>query len=41
MNAFEKSESIKASLRQGFQDGSSKMGTVKNYAQKSMQALCE
>ena len=31
MNAFEKSESIKASLRQGFQDGSSKMATRKCY----------
>lgn len=31
MNAFEKSESIKASLRQGFQDGSSKMAKRKCY----------
>lgn len=31
MNAFEKSESIKASLRQGFQDGSSKMARRKCY----------
>lgn len=31
MNAFEKSESIKASLRQGFQDGSSKMAKRKSY----------
>lgn len=31
MNAFEKSESIKASLRQGFQDGSSKMTKRKCY----------
>lgn len=31
MNAFEKSESIKASLRQGFQDGSSKMAKRKWY----------
>ena len=31
MNAFEKSESIKTSLRQGFQDGSSKMAKRKCY----------
>lgn len=31
MNAFEKSESIKISLRQGFQDGSSKMARRKCY----------
>ena len=31
MNAFEKSESIKTSLRQGFQDGSSKMARRKCY----------
>ena len=31
MNAFGKSESIKASLRQGFQDGSSKMAKRKCY----------
>ena len=31
MNAFEKSESIKASLRQGFQDGSSKLAKRKCY----------
>lgn len=31
MNAFEKSESIKAGLRQGFQDGSSKMARRRCY----------
>ncbi len=31
MNTFEKSESIKAGLRQGFQDGSSKMAKRKCY----------
>ena len=31
MNTFEKSESIKTSLRQGFQDGSSKMARRKCY----------
>ena len=31
MNSFEKSESIKTSLRQGFQDGSSKMARRKCY----------
>ena len=31
MNAFERSESIKTSLRQGFQDGSSKMARRKCY----------
>ena len=31
MNSFEKSESIKTSLRQGFQDGSSKMAKRKCY----------
>ena len=31
MNAFEKSESIKTSLRQGFQDGSSKLAKRKCY----------
>ena len=31
MNAFGKSESIKASLRQGFQDGSSKLAKRKGY----------
>ena len=31
MNTFEKSESIKTSLRQGFQDGSSKMAKRKCY----------
>ena len=31
MNAFEKSESIKTSLRQGFRDGSSKMAKRKCY----------
>ena len=31
MNAFEKSESIKTSLRRGFKDGSSKMAKRKYY----------
>lgn len=31
MNTFEKSESIKTSLRQGFRDGSSKMAKRKRY----------
>ena len=31
MNAFEKSEAIKASLRKGFRDGSSKMAKRRCY----------
>lgn len=35
MNAVQKSESIKAGLRKGFQDGNSKMACRKCYDMKS------